>query len=289
MPARTVLCTFPGKYGDLLWALPTIRALSRRLGQPVDLLLPARFQDIGELLARQPYLDAVVFSTAWVMQDTAPISPRVPPPDVIHYDGEPVAMVHLGYRDWPLPNCLLHTLETCNLQVDASGLNSSAGPITVPELTLDIPWITLPDEAPAPRRTPWVAGFTDEYFELKFGLWTLLSKQWRAEGVSPISISVGGRWQGEAAHPGADWLLGAYCLQHTDVFLGDCSAWHVLAAAMGVPVIVMEPQSMRHNEVFYPLPARQVYLVTGNDGKPTFDSRHVAEALTYAILRRRQR
>ena len=24
----TILCTFPGKHGDLLWALPTVRAIS---------------------------------------------------------------------------------------------------------------------------------------------------------------------------------------------------------------------------------------------------------------------
>lgn len=300
-----LVITFPGKYGDLLWALPTIRALMRRREETATLLLPEKFGDIADLLMLQPYIDSVITYSGWRMQDTAPISPRIPPQAILE-QFKAAEFLHLGYRDWPLPNVLLHTLETLNGNksfLDAVGVD----PILESELDLDTPWITVDgDEADlegmAYTETPWIAGFTDEYFELKFGLWSLLTKHrpwvgnstlaledcrpeffWEQEERSPLSISQGARWKSEGFHGGCNWLDGAYWLSKTEAFLGDCSAWHVLAAAMGVPVVLMEPQEMRHNPVFYPLPERQVFLVKGNDGKPTFDARHVAEALTSAI------
>jgi hypothetical protein len=72
------------------------------------------------------------------------------------------------------------------------------------------------------------------------------------------------------------------------VFLGDCSAWHVLAMAMGIPVVLVEPLEARWNPIFYPLgmDGPQVTMVRGNDGNPTFDARHVADALTRALASR---
>lgn len=311
MSSDTLMITFPGKYGDLLWALPTIRALSRRLGKPLDLLLPSAFEDIGDLLRQQPYIGAVIGASHWRLQDTAPISPRVPPQELLDLMPGVTEFLHLGYRDWPRPDVVRHTLDTYRHSLNGYDGAVHAGLPTLKEeeLALDEPWITLPDPATDEEEkdaqrgftdTPWIAGFTDEYFELKFGLWRLLTNRkpfasnavldlrdlrqdfiW--EEAAPLSISTGARWKAEGFHAGCHWLDGARWLARTQAFLGDCSAWHVLAAAMGVPVVLMEPQAMRHNPVFYPLPDRQVFLVKGNDGNPTWDARHVAEALTNTI------
>ncbi len=47
------LCTFPGRYGDIIWALPTVRGISEVEG-PVDLLIAGEFASIVPLLEQQP-------------------------------------------------------------------------------------------------------------------------------------------------------------------------------------------------------------------------------------------
>ncbi len=277
----TILCTFPGKYGDLLWALPTIRAISRRIGAQVDLRIGAMFGSILPLLEMQDYLGSVRIHQEWTTEETAPISPRLPPSDPGGYD----AILHLGYREWPTPDCVRHTLETynrANNSWDTPGVLSVPGRLTEEDLQLQDPWITLPpDLAQRPDKVGVVYGFTEEHFELKAGLIGLLDRRWGYQLIRTASLCVGPRWRNEANHRGASWITGAQWLTCTRTFLGDCSAWHVLAVAMGVPVVLMEPAEARWNPVFYPLgdAGPQVVLVRGVDGKPTWDARHVAETV----------
>ena len=55
----------------------------------------------------------------------------------------------------------------------------------------------------------------------------------------------------------------------------------VLAVALGVPAVIVEPNPMRHNPIFWPLgmDGPQVTCVKGGDGKPTHDARHTADVL----------
>lgn len=274
-----ILCTFPGKYGDLLWALPTIRAISRRIGEPVDLWVAQPFGSITPLLSQQPYLGMVVAIDDWEVQNTAPISPRAPRIlDALptRYD----RVLNLGYRGWPLPTVVEHTWETAQME---------GFPLELAELCLTEPWITCRKPL-EPYFWPWMYGFTDEYFELKYGLVRLLEGEWKASilggltarRMPPIYVGDNPRWRREAGEAGTSWIETVEMITHAGAFLSDCSALHVLAVACGVPVVLVEPQAMRHNPVFYPLGTTgpQVTLVTGGDGLPTFDARHVRETLT---------
>lgn len=290
-----ILCTFPGKYGDLLWALPTIRAISRRAGEPVDLWVAKPFASITPLLSHQPYLGLVAAIDTWEVRDTAPMTPRAP----AILDALPTRydrILNLGYRDWPLPDVARHTWETACQELAPDAMLEA--------LDLTTPWIVPAPGSPT-GRTAWLAAFTDEYFELKVGVWDLLTDpinfrhpdvrprySWEGRnsiGGGPLSISTGARWTREAGHSGCEWVQGAAWMTRTGAVLADCSAWHVLAVAMGVPVVMMEPQPMRHNAIFYPVGAAgpQVYLVKGIDNQPTWDARHIGDALEQVLARRR--
>lgn len=270
-----ILCTFPGKFGDLLWALPTIRALAARIDGPVDLLLAANLAPIAPLLRAQDYLQHVWCDARWLTVDTAPISPRVPVEVPAGYD----AVYHLGYTGWPrrpLPYEILDIFNGHHRDVPID-------PLLDGELALDRPWITMPTAYAATYRWPWVYGFTDEHFELKHGLVQLLTYGPRfAAGLPACAIGANPRWMDEAGEPSTSWEDSARLLRHADVFLGCCSALHVLAVAVGTPVVLMEPNPHRHHPIFYPVgqAGPQVTLVTGNDGLPTFDARHVRDVLT---------
>jgi hypothetical protein len=287
-----VLVTFPGRVGDILWALPSIRALSRRLGEPVDLLICGEFGNLIPLLQRQPYLGQVVALPPWGM------AMGWQPPPVGITGGPYDQVIHLGYRRWPelpLPFETLHTLNQWSLIAGSKW--TRIGQLTYEDLVLTEPWITSPSKSP--WRSAFVCGFSECHFELKFGLYELLTQYCHApvdeedpyhvsrnpypweEWTNPVSICMGTRWEQEGGHKGATWEEGADLLARTGGFLGDCSGWHVLAVAMGVPVVLVEPMEARHNPIFYPLgwDGPQVTIVKGLDGKPTVDARHTAETL----------
>lgn len=289
----TVLCTFPGRAGDLLWALPTIRALSRRLGTPVDLLICGEFAGMIPLLLQQSYLDHVWALDSWGMGDGWQ-PPTERPEDASAFiraqfssiGGPYKPVFHLGYRRWPAMGLPFETLQTLNAQIGDNAAWNRV-PFSPEELDLATPWITVPDPKPA---TPFLVGFSECHFELKFGVFELLTEyqllprySWHRAplGHGPLSICVGGRWKQEAGHFGADWLEGAQWMHSTRAFLGCNSGWHVLAVAMGKPVVMLEPMEARWNHIFFPLghTGPQVTLVTGNDGLPTVDARHVGETL----------
>lgn len=257
-----ILCTSPGRNGDILWQLPTIRAISHFYDQPVDLQIGGEFTGIVPLLAQQPYLGKVWADPAWAM---------VPPeewraPAVEGYDH----IYHAGYRGWPelpLPFWTEH------------GVKQAYPELAGMEVDYLTPWITL---HPGGRTSifPLVCGWSDEWFELKYGITRLVAWQQDLCVVCPA----GSRWDVEAAslavYP-TTWEQAANRIAQADVFLGCCSALHVLAVALGKPGVLMEPSEARWNDIFYPMgmDGPRVTVVKGNTHLPTFDARAVAEAI----------
>lgn len=265
-----ILCTFPGRFGDILWALPTVRALSEAHDTPIDLMIAGAYGALAPLLREQSYLGTVTADPLWEVQQTAPMSPRTPP--YIHYGWD--AIYHLGYRGWPVLTLPDEIAEQHNIHA-------------APTIRIDLarPWITA---------EPWfelshslIVGFSDEHFELKYGLTHLLTRQ--AIGVPTgsgfLCCAEGSRWQREGGYEGVDWRESAQRIAACDLFLGCCSALHVLACALGKPCVIMEPAEARWHDIFWPYGkvGPQVTLVTGGDGKPTFDARHVGDALRTAL------
>lgn len=262
-----ILATFPGRAGDLLWALPTVRAVSQHFQTTVALKIAGEFAPMIPLLSQQAYLTDVVADPRWGMTG----APPPPSPS----DGAWDRVYHLAYRGWP-DHPLPKETEACLHQQwrDADG--------PVPVIDLETPWITTP---PSPwMTTPLslaIAGWSDCWFELKLGLMELLAAR---KHYLDVLCPQGSRWASEAGWDPTPWELAALHISIRKVFLGDCSALHVLAVALGKPVVLMEPMEARHNPIFYPLgKTGRVHLVTGNDGLPTFDARHVADVLEEAL------
>jgi hypothetical protein len=273
----------PGRFGDILWALPTMRAIAEVYDQPVEFLTSATYEAIRPLLDQQSYIDCTGFDPGWIVQETAPITPTVPPgssvyaadvaSDPHYYD----AVYHLGYEGWPSPNLPRDIYDRAFRQYGAHRY-------PFPPLDLDRPWITVSDpEAPCEI----AIGFTDEHFELKYGIATLLDLP-----ASAVLAPTRSRWAREFVPAVVSlyvcgWQSAAGIIRNSDVFLGCCSALHVLACALGKPVVLMEPNPQRHHTVFYPYGTEgRVHLVRGLDGQPTFDVRHVRSAIQDALGRR---
>lgn len=256
-----ILCTFPGRNGDLLWALPTIRAISEHFGVKVDLQIGGEFTGIVPLLQRQPYLNHVWADSRWSL--TPPEEWKAPL--MGGYD----MVFHCGYRGWPdvpLPEMVLRWVLS-DYQLDL-------------HVDYDRPWITEvePYTEQGGYHYALVSGWSDEWFELKYGILRLLART-----DFCVVVPKGSRWERESVGMpvyGCDWIRAAEWIAQADRFLGCCSALHVLACAMGKPVIVLEPSQARHNPIFYPFGMDgRIKVVKGNDGQPTHDVRHLKELL----------
>lgn len=262
-----VLCTFPGKHGDLLWALPTVRAIAETIDAPVSLLISPWIQSLAPLVQQQGYVERVWVDETWATQDTAPMTPIRPPSMV---SGVYDVVLHLGYRGWPREPLPYEVQRIARSQWHMRAIR---------EIDLSCPWITArPSLDPAGWHPSVVIGFTDEWFELKFGLAELL------DAFQPFWIGDSPRWDHEAGYAPTDWLHAVEALVEAQVCVADCSAVHVLAVAMGKRVIVVEPNPHRHHPIFYPLANPRVQLLTGNDGHPTFDARHLVDAVKAALV-----
>jgi len=274
-----ILCTFPGRYGDLLWALPAIRALSRRLDTPIDLTIAGEFANILPLLARQPYLGHVWADPDWALEPNQPTPPPRRARAMLERTHDQT--FHLAYRGWPQRALPFETLDCLNRRTEGSPLRR-ASLLADADLDLSTPWITV--DGPGPP-TELAVGFTEAWFELKLGLLVCLDptlppylqltppgSRWTTEGAGRVSVLA------------ADWLTHARTIRNADRFFGDCSALHVLACALGTPVLLMEPMDGRWNDIFYPYgkTGPRVTLITGGDGRPTFDARHCRDAIDTA-------
>lgn len=279
-----VIATHPGRHGDILWALPTVRALAEGYGEPVHLRLSAKYgsEAFCQLLRQQDYLASVEALSDWQIDESAPITPRVPP---AHYgDGwhdTNVHLYHLGYAGWPHPTLPEDVWRRVREQYDAEQVGQM-WPGEFPPLDLTQPWLTTPA---AIRGLDVAIGFTDEHFELKFGVTTLLlNAEDGAPWIGMVLAAPGSRWAREACHVAQSWQEAAEAIAIARVFFGCCSALHVLAVGLGTPCVILEPNPQRGHDTFWPLGKDgRVQLVRGGDGQPTWDSRHCAEAIADAL------
>lgn len=268
-----IVCTFPGKHGDLLWALPTVRAIAETYQEQVLLVISPYVKSLAPLLRRQDYIYSCVVDDAWQVHLTAPMSPRTPP-TAYH---AATHVFHLGYEGWPSPD-LPRDIWRCASEQTERALQS---------LDLDRPWIAPPSYAQNLPAAQIAVGFTDEWFELKYGIYQLLRRQLEplTSSYDIVNLSTSPRWQVEASLPPMDWDTAAAWMSRARLFVGCCSALHVLACAIGTPVVVVEPNEARWQDLFYPYgkATDRVRLLLGGDGRPTFDARHLMDALRLLV------
>lgn len=269
--------TFPGKLGDLLWALPTIRHHQAVYG-PHRLYLSAHCRPLLNLLMKQPYLGGrVTVDPDWVPPDTAPMRPV--PPDSVEDIG-----LCLGYSTWPrqpLPFELAH--------------NAGYNPAILPAEYWR-PWIHAepfpPDRLTNVPRPVVLFHWTDRWFELKLGLTEILSRNLGLWTLLTSDRSA--RWPIYPHARAATLENVARWIATASLVVTDNSCVMVLCAAMGTRCVVVEPEHDRHHPIFWPGSTqdergrwqqadnpfgRLIYPVLGVDGKPTFDARHTKDLI----------
>lgn len=272
---QRVLFTHPGKIGDLLWSLCTVRSYWEQNDRPEITFATSEYcRGLLPILEAQPYISHAVVLTDWVITGDCPgLQPAVPPVDPGRFQN--FAQVHhLGLTGWPEPTL-----------VEDYGRRLGVGVVL-----RDRPWIrnTVPNN---PGDSVLVA-FTDEWFELKVGLWRLINKALgirtrRRTGEVLGGLSwfhnmspTGSRWDlelGEGTTGNLMSLMGA--ISRAPLVITDKSAARVMAYGMGVATVVVEPSGPRHNPVFDP-PSHWRQDRAKIEG---FDAREVVQAVKEAL------
>ena len=280
--AMKILCTFPGKIGDALWSLPTARMISRHFRVPVDFCMTPEHASEGllRLIGEQEYIANTYSLPGWTVEYKECMQPR--DPMVGGYtDYKYDKVFDLGYAGWPDQELAryVHRLLLSNykdvgfpFQLDMS------------------PWIKVQHFAPIKRSI--FVGWNHEWLELKMGLVLALAKS-ISNTVFCIPYTAGARHEefvrinniNEIEMRRTDIYEAATMLARSSLYLGCLSALWVLACAMGKRCVVMEPSEARWNPIFWWDGEGRNRMVKGGDGKPTFDARHVRDAVLEELKR----
>jgi len=154
-----ILCTFPGKIGDALWSLPTVRMISRHFGTPVDFAMSTKYGQEGllRLIGEQEYVGKAFVAPGWdIVDERICMMPRELEVDGLGYD----RVFHLGYPGWPQMELAQYVWS--NMQArerdDFSGALDMA------------PWIKVSSAEPPTGFPQIYVGWNQEWLELKMVL-----------------------------------------------------------------------------------------------------------------------
>lgn len=212
------LCTFSGKYGDILWSLATVKAISEMLGECVDMAVMPQYESLMPLLRSQPYISRAFVIPEWQCTGSPHgDQPGVPPQTelVRQYTRQ----FHLAYQGHP--GITAQRMSLVDFIAFQQGMKFVKNPV---------PFI---DTFEYKLKIPYVAyAFNAEYHELKQNF-----KQMAMSGTPEFE------WKNCSGLP---WKEAALCIKNAQAFVGCRSANWVLACGVGQKrIFTYEPNPAR--------------------------------------------
>lgn len=231
-----LLATFSGKYGDILWSLPTVRALWQLHGEKLDFACMPGYRSLLPLIQAQPYVaEAFVLEDWQCLHSNHGDQPWHPP---MYIEQKYERFWHLGYRGHPgmngNPN---HSLM--DYIADQQGMKFVEPP--VPFLTsygdeekVAIPLTSIHGAVPsADNPSPYLTmGFNDQYVDLKAAFRNRLLELLPEMTIIDVTQMT--------------WLGAATIIKNSFGFVGCRSSLAVVAHGVGQKVITYEPHPARH-------------------------------------------
>jgi hypothetical protein len=231
------LCTFSGKYGDILWSLPTVKFIAEKMvGQSVDFAVMPYYQNLLPLLVEQSYIEHAFVIQDWLRTHSnhgdqpweAPVpeglfekfwhltyrghpgisAPSMPLVDFIAYQQG------INFKDWqPVP--FLDVSDS----VEEEANKLQFGPLSMKDAIEQNRLVTY--------------SFNEQYAEPKKvfyeELWTRVQHEFAFFDVSSVG-----------------WKEAAWLIKKSLVYVGCRSACWVLANGLGKQTITFEPHPSRH-------------------------------------------
>jgi hypothetical protein len=243
-----ILCTFPGKFGDALWALPTVRAISELTGQKVDYYLMPYYETLMPLLKCQEYIDVPGVIGNWVRTHSnfgdqpwkAPEGitlQRVGDREVIEKKYKQIW--HLGYRAHP--GVTAPDMALIDFIAYQQGIQLSQPIVPFLEVDDDVEGVAVQTSfsggsfMQVVRKNNLVAyAFNEQYGQTKDLFFRALWLEMQDTGLEFFNLN----------H--AVWKEAAWIQKNSLAFVGDRSACWVMATGLGKKTITYEPHPARH-------------------------------------------
>lgn len=235
------LCTFPGKYGDILWSLATAKYISEKvIHKKVDFAVMTYYHSLAELIAAQPYINAFRCLTKWVrVHSDFGDQPWQPDKDVQKdLEGRYKWIWHLGYRCHPGRIAGGAELPLVHFIAHQQGLafkDWSYLPFLRPDPFQFIAHSSQMAKDIVVKDEPYVAlCFNDQYKQRKQNFTEVFLKNLEGSGIEVVQLDK------------FSWLDSAFLLEHALCYVGDRSANWVIANGVGCECITFEPHPAKH-------------------------------------------
>lgn len=229
------LATFSGKFGDIMWSLATVKALSKLTGVKYDFACMPQYESLLPLIQTQSYIDQAFVDKEWqFMHSNYGDQPWNPQKHTACINSHPVGGYpckqgweccwHLGYRQHPgriYGNKEMQLIDFCAYQ---QGITFTENPL---------PFLEMPDSAVMP---PYVTyAFNDQYDEQKKLFFHALLAD-LGPTVTLVDVSK------------TPWQAAAALIKHSVGFFGCRSANFVIANALYKKILTYEPHPARNDE-----------------------------------------
>lgn len=216
-----VLCTFSGPFGDILWSLPTVRAISQMVGERVDFATMPEYCTLQDLFRYQPYIDKSFVIDDWKCEGSPHGNqPWNPPASALRdYD----RCFHLTYRAHP--GIGGKRLPLIDFIADQQAMKFVESPL---------PFITVRKDFGYNNSLPFVAlAFNNMHVDLKLRFMEILRK-----------ADLGGVVIQDVLH--MNWIDTATVIKHAICFVGCRSSNNVIAHGVGQKnIFIYEPDINR--------------------------------------------
>lgn len=210
------LCTFSGKNGDILWSLPTARALAERDGQPVDFGIMPQYEKLLPLIEGQEYINRAFTIPNWITTGSPFGDQPWEAPIGAYDDPYTHGITHLTYREHPNIPLIRYISQLQGVDL---------GPYR--------PWLKFPP-AEYLFENEVMCGFNPDHSTEKLVFMDTLRSL--LPGINFIDVSKDGS---------VEWTVAASCIQTAGIFIGDRSALAVVGYGVGAKVITFEPNMSR--------------------------------------------
>jgi hypothetical protein len=253
------LCTFSGKYGDILWSLPTAKYISEKLvGAKVDFGIMPYYESLLPLLRAQPYIENAFVIKDWIRTHSNHGDQPWQPPfqqigdtvrinaflrhegdqDIFEINSYDKAY-HLSFKGHPgITAPSMQLIDFVAYQQGISFANYNPIPfLEAPDCfdQFNIVHLTSGRMTDVMREGRLIAyAFNEQYGEPKRQFFEALWSELKDEGVEFFNVAE------------AKWAEATYAIKMARMFVGCRSANWVVATGLGKETITYEPHPARN-------------------------------------------
>lgn len=255
------LCTFSGKFGDILWSLPTAKYIAEKIvGQSVDFAVMPYYANLLPLLVEQDYISKAFVIPHWLRVHSNHGDQPWQPPDQLELpDGRQLIEIRQPDKDGFPDDAYAYDKVWHLTYRGHPGISAPEMPLV--KFTAWQQGITLDDATVVPFiKAPEKLGHNPDEIAFSSGLFSKVAaqnrlvsycfnEQYAEQKKQFFEACWAERGELEFINVGEmGWREAAWVISQSKAFVGCRSANWVLAIGLGKKTFTFEPHPSRHRD-----------------------------------------